>query len=145
MPIYLHLANLIVDEKAINNKYYGGIKAFRKKYIKKSLPYNQEDNQIFSISKMNADEFDIDELTSNGLSFDEKNRYSNDFVICLRYGGFLWSVEWLSENRIHAWHINCEVESKNWVERISKMSFDEIVEMSQSGFDPLITIKKKHY
>lgn len=51
---------------------------------------------------MNIDDFDIDLLTSNGLYFDDEKQESNDFTIVYRYGGLLWPVDWLKENRIFA-------------------------------------------
>ena len=70
MPIYLDLANLILDKRIIEKKYTGGIAQFRIDYINERHPMNQEDDELFSISKMNVDEFDINKgIHRNNLNF----------------------------------------------------------------------------
>ena len=102
MPIYVHLSNFIVDKKAVERSFNGGVDAFRERFMINSEPYNQEDNQLFSISRMNVDEFDIRRFIIGGLFFDEEKQYSNDFTICQRYGGIMWKVDWLLENKVFA-------------------------------------------
>ncbi|MBL0310458.1 MAG: hypothetical protein IPP77_12515 [Bacteroidetes bacterium] len=141
MPIYLHPSNLVVDKKAIASKYIGGIEAFREKYITQNEPFNQEDNQIFSISRWNPDEFDIDELVENGLFYDEKRNYSTDFTICTRYWEDSWHLDWIKQNKVFAGHIDCDENEKMEVERISNLTVDEIGELHDKGQNPLKTIK----
>ena len=104
MPIVLDLANLIIEKSIIEEKYSGGIDAFRERYIKSTSPKNSEDNMLFSLVKMNADEFDIDELVNNGLSFDETTQTSKDFTIYSKYGGAYWKYENLKSNTLFVWH-----------------------------------------
>ena len=104
MPIVLDLANLIVKKSTIEEKYHGGVGAFRERYIKSITPKNSEDNMLFSLVKMNADEFDIDELIDNGLSFNENTETSNDFTIYSKYGGAYWELENLNSNALYVWH-----------------------------------------
>ena len=104
MPIVLDLANLIIEKSLIEEKYIGGIDAFRERYIKSTLPKNSEDNMLFSLVKMNADEFDIDELIDNGLSFDGTTQTSKDFTIYSKYGGAYWELENLKSNTLFVWH-----------------------------------------
>jgi hypothetical protein len=50
MPVYIHLANLILDKQAVERKYSGGLDQFRKDYdICKEGP-STEDNEIFSLA-----------------------------------------------------------------------------------------------
>jgi hypothetical protein len=140
MPIYLHLANFIIDKHAVATKYLDGIDAFRQRYIIESASYNQEDNQLFSITRMNVDEFDIDELIDNGLSYDNLRKQSNDFTIYTRQGGLLWQADWLRKNRVFAWHIECDELEIKEAKRISYLSMDEITELDNKGLNPLKTI-----
>jgi hypothetical protein len=116
MRIYLHLTNFIVDKNAVSSKYLGGIDSFRQRYIVESEPYNQEDNHLFSITRLNVDEFDVNDFVENGLSYDELGQNSTDFTIYTRLTGLLWQVDWLRENRIFAWHIGCDEEEIKEVE-----------------------------
>ena len=104
MPIVLDLSNLIIEKSIIEEKYHGGLEAFRERYIKSITPKNSEDNMLFSLVKMNADEFDIDELIYNGLSYNENTQTSNDFTIYSKYGGAYWQLENLNSNSLFVWH-----------------------------------------
>ncbi len=53
MPVYLHLANLIVDKAAVDRKYAGGIEKFRLDYNIGGDNCNQEDDELFNIARMN--------------------------------------------------------------------------------------------
>ena len=55
MPVYIHLANLFIKKSAVENKYEGGIVKFREDFFISGDNYNQEDNELFSIAKMNTD------------------------------------------------------------------------------------------
>jgi len=70
MPVYIHLANLFIKKSAVENKYKGGIVKFREDFFISGDNYNQEDNELFSIAKMNTDEFDLDYLFSKGLDYE---------------------------------------------------------------------------
>ena len=75
--------------------------------------YNQEDDELFGVARMNADEFDIEKLIQGGLEYNEDTENSNDFVIITRYDGALWQTDWLDNNGIFAWHSNCIQEQKD--------------------------------
>lgn len=81
MPVYLHISNLIIDKKAIIKNYAGGIEQFRIDYEIPHSEINQEDDELCSLGKMNADEFDIDSLIAKGLSYDVDKQKSDDFTI----------------------------------------------------------------
>jgi len=93
MPVYLHIANLIISKKAVQEKYIGGLEKFREDYKIKTSEINQEDGQLFSLGQMNADEFEIEKLITNGLSFNEELQRSDDFTIVYRYGDIYWQVD----------------------------------------------------
>jgi hypothetical protein len=133
MPIYLNLANFIVDKKAIENHYTGGLEAFRAFFEKDFGFWKQEDNQLFSLVRMNYDEFNIDHLIDNGLFFDEEKQHSNHFVMYQRHHGFFWQVDWLKDNRVFAWHVDSNEKEIAEVNRISNMTLDEIHEVRLKG------------
>ncbi len=136
MPIYLHHSNLIILKSIIINKYKRGIEQFRCDYLSPKQELNQEDNELSSISKMNADEFDIQTLVKNGLHYDIKNNLSNDFVIVTRYGGLAWQVDWLQSNDVFTWHNECNQELINKANEIANLSMDEISKLFEVGVDP---------
>jgi hypothetical protein len=48
MPVYLHIFNLIIDKKAVIQKYSGRFEQFRIDYEILSSEINQEDDELFS-------------------------------------------------------------------------------------------------
>ena len=64
MPVYLNVFNLIINKTAIYEKYAGGVEQFRIDYKIPLSKINHEDDELFSLGQMNADEFDIDSLKS---------------------------------------------------------------------------------
>ncbi len=53
MPVYLHLANLIVDKAAVAHKYAGGIAQFRLDYKIGGDSYYQQFDELFNITSLN--------------------------------------------------------------------------------------------
>jgi hypothetical protein len=100
MPVYLHLANLIVDKAAVARKYAGGIEQFRLDYKIGEENYNQEDDELFNIARMNIDEFDIERLTSKGLHYEEEPEFSTEFV-SIKYDFPILRVIFLTIDRNH--------------------------------------------
>ncbi len=143
MPVYLDVFNLIVDKKALTGKYSGGINQFRIDYDIPLSKINQEDDELFSLGQMNADQFDIDHLVSSGLSFDIENQKSDDFTIVYRYGNNFWEVNWLEHNRVFAWHIETNNELKIKIVEISEMTVDDIGIQREKGNNLLRTIRLK--
>lgn len=68
MPIYIDIFSLVLDKKMIAQKYLGGIDQFRIGYHIPKSEINEEDDELFALGQMNADEFDIDALVAKGLS-----------------------------------------------------------------------------
>lgn len=144
MPTFIHLANLVFDKNTIANKYNGGCDQFRIDYNIDSNEFNQEDDELFSISAMNINEFDIDLLIERGLAFDNKLNQSNDFVAITRYGGALWKTDWFNHNGTFAWHSNCnEDQKKKAIEIAEKMTMDKIQEFAEKGINVFETIRTK--
>jgi len=141
MPVYLDIFNLIVNKKAVSGKYSGGINQFRIDYNIPLSEINQEDDELFSLGQMNADQFDIDHLISSGLSFDEENQKSDDFTIVYRYGNNFWEVNWLEHNSIFAWHIETNNKLKIKMTEICKMNVEDIVIQMEKGNNLLWTIR----
>lgn len=141
MPIYIDLFSLVLDKKIIAQKYHGGIHQFRIDYHIPESEINDEDDELFALGQMNADEFDIDALVAKGLSYDEAQQRSDDFTITCRYGDILWKVDWLEENGVFAWHIHTQESQKQRAIQISEMFVDEIFAEIEKGNNLLKTIK----
>ena len=86
MPICIDIFSLILDKKVIAQKYHGGLAQFRIDYHIPASEINEEDDELFSLRQMNADEFDLAALVAKGLSYDDKLLRSDDFTITCRYG-----------------------------------------------------------
>jgi hypothetical protein len=140
MPIYIHLSNLILDKQAVQARYPGGVEQFRIDFDIEADNYHQEDERLFSLATMNSDELDIDLLISKGLDFEEDKGSSSDFVILNRYGGAEWPVDWLTDNRLFAWHIDASPASIALAEQIGNESMDSIKVRYERGEDPFATI-----
>jgi hypothetical protein len=141
MPTYIHLANLIIRKSAIEQKVLGGCVAFRENYIFRNIELNQEDNDTFSLTRMNPDEFDLDTLIELGLAYDEGQNSSTDFTIVTRYGGILWEVNWLQQNGIYAWHVDSSTEEIALAKIKSDMLMSEMAEIIERGENPFPVIR----
>lgn len=141
MPVYLHLANLIVDKAAVARKYAGGLEQFRLDYRIGGYNFNQEDDELFNIATMNIDEFDLERLTSKGLHYEEEPGFSPDFVLKYRYAKTMWDVPWLQYTIIFAWHIHAKQELIDRAMEIGNMTVGEISEQQSKGIEPFATIR----
>ena len=142
MPVFIHLANLIFSKEIITDKYKGGENQFRIDFQIGKSEVNQEDDELFLIAKMNIDEFNIRELVEKGLSYNDLQNYSSDFVAITRYGGATWTVDWLKENKTFAWHTKCsKVQKEKAIEIGEKMTMDKIQELQEKGINLFETIK----
>jgi hypothetical protein len=130
MPVFLHLSNLIVQKESIKTLYKGGLAAFKKDMNFELSEYSQEDDELISFAGMNIDEFDLDieKLNQEGLFFNQKIHYSKHFTIYARYIGFLWTVEWLKENSLYAWHVNS---NKILIDKAIKMGSLTVAELEK--------------
>ncbi len=141
MPVFIHLSILVVDKKAIKKKYTGGISAFKNNYYWGEDTNNQEDDELFAVASMNSDDQDIEELISNGLSFDIKSQRSDDFTIVNRYGGALWPVSWLEHGYSFAWHVDAD---ENFIEKakaVDEMNMEIIADLFEEGINSFSTIR----
>lgn len=123
MPIAVDLCNLIIEKKVVRDFYRGGEEQFRKDTAFDKIKKNSEDDMLFSMAKMNPDEFSIDPLIKGGLHWDKAKGRSDDFVIHSRYGGFVWSPKAkLKTNMWFIWHMD-DLEWK--VKRAEYLGSDE--------------------
>jgi hypothetical protein len=144
MPVYLHIFNLIIDKKAVKQKYLGGIEQFRIDYEIPKSEINQEDDELFSLGQMNVDQFDIESLISKGLSYDIEGQKSDDFTIIYRYGDFLWDVNWVKHNRVFAWHVDTCPDLKLKMDKVCNMTMDDVTKLMEKGINVFNTIKQEH-
>ena len=137
MPIYIELANLVIDKEAVAAKYPGGIDGFRADhlYINDPETPHQEDGELFAIAAMNEDELydDSERLTQLGFRFNRDAPDQNEFAFVNRYGGAQHKPHWLRHNSLHAWHCNCPAPLQEKAERLGKSSIGELVEMQDRG------------
>lgn len=140
MPIYLHLATLIIDKEAIKRKYKGGITQFQIDYSTNSDNFHQEDHELFALAAMNVDEFNVEKLMEKGLDFDQKNQTSKDFTIKPRYGDYLWKPVWIKDNELFAWHQDASLELIKKADKIAHTNMDELSLQYEKGKDPFATI-----
>lgn len=101
MALYLHLSNLIFNKTSIDEERVKHHFQFRASEL------DQEDKYLLSFARMNPTEFDLEFLTELGLT-------QNDYVVTSRYGGKLWSADWLNIYSDYCWHIseNAKIEPK---------------------------------
>jgi len=142
MPIYLHIFNLIIEKKAVREKYEGGLNQFRLDYNLPASEIHQEDDELFALGQMD-EEIDVDSLTAKGLQFDYKTKRSNDFVLLYRYGDLSWKVDWLEDNKVFAWHVETHPTLKIKAKEISQMLMGDIIAEQEKGNNLFRTIKKQ--
>ena len=142
MPVYLDLANLVFEKRLLDQKYIGGCDQFRLDWNTINSEANEEDDELLSLASMNIDDFEIEKLIERGLEFNSDLQYSNDFVAISRYGGAHWEADWLNNNEIFAWHVNCDPKQKERAVQIAEvMTMDKIQELSDKGINVFKTIK----
>ena len=142
MPIHIHLANLIIRKTAIDEKVVGGCYAFRSSLLYQGNKLNQEDDEVFSMTRMNPDEFDIDILIALGLDYNESTYSSIDFTIVTRYGGMLWEADWLAHDTTYAWHTSADPSSIQEAKNKSEQLMDDVIAMNERGENPFPVIRK---
>ncbi len=140
MPVYIHLANLLVPKNTIEINYEGGIKQFKIDF-NAGAEYFQEDDELFCVAGMNEDEFNTELLQQRGLRFNSQLQQSTDYVILTRYGGTEWPVNWLEDNEVYAWHIACAPSSKQKAKAYEEMLMSEIEDAFNRGENPFAVIK----
>lgn len=143
MPIFIHLANLIIPKKVVEEKYPGGIKKFKEVNDFEGENHNQEDDELFGISRKFVHEFDLGMLISKGFEYDKKNHRSNDFILLPRKGKLPWEVEWLNQNGVFAWHTDTDPELIKRANFIANEIDTEMVKRSaEIGVNLLLPIRK---
>lgn len=140
MPVFIHLANLIIPKSILEEKYPGGVSKFRKEYKIDEENNHQEDRELFNLAAMNSSEFDILDLMENGISYDSKTIFSEDFTIIHRYGGTAWEPRWLRYNAVFAWHKTADEKAIQKAEEIANVTVDKIAEAFDRGEKPWETI-----
>jgi hypothetical protein len=141
VPVYINIANIVVEKATIEKKYQGGIKQFKIDYSFGEGKLHQEDDELFAIALQNIFESDISDLVEKGLDFDAVNDWSNDFAILLMHGGDSWKVDWLEHNAVFAWHKKCDPKQIETAQEIGNMLMDDINAAFERGENPFKTIR----
>ncbi len=144
MPVFINnVANIIIQKTTIKEKYIGGIKQFKIDYSYGDETYNQEDDELFSITYQNLYSGEFQYLYEKGLHYDKLNDYSKDFVPAFYFGGLLWKADWLNANAAFAWHKDCEPKQIERAQQIGNMLMDDIIAANERGEKLFATIRKK--
>lgn len=143
MPVYIHLANLILRKEAIAKRYPGGVSQFRIDFKIDEIETRQEDDELFLIAQMNTDDFYLDELVARGLHYDVQRNFSSDFTMLGRYdSNFEWETNWLEHNGVYAWHKDADTEVIARARCFDWISMNQIAEGFDGGENPFAVIRK---
>jgi hypothetical protein len=140
MPIYVDLANLIIEKETVRRKYQGGIEQFRLDYKFGEESVNQEDELLFSLTCMKASEFPVDNLVAKGLHFDMVSQSSTDFAVIERFSDFRWKLAGLDNNSVFVWHVNTPIHQIERAKEIGNMLMEDLLKLLDAGENPLRTI-----
>lgn len=143
MPILIHLANLIIPKKTVAKKYPGGIEKFREENDFEGENLNQEDDELFGITRKFVHEFDLGILIEKGFEYDKKRHRSDDFLLLPRKGNAPWQVEWLHDNGVFTWHRDTDPELIKRANFIAHELDAEMIKRSADrGVNLLLPIRK---
>ena len=143
MPVYIEIANIVIEKQTIQKKYKGGIRQFKIDYSFGEGKLHKEDDELLLLAYMNLFDSDIRYLINKGLQHDEVNQSSNDFAILYMYGGDTWKVDWLDSNAAFAWHKKCDPKQIEQAQKIGNSYVDDIKAAIDRGENPFQTIKSK--
>lgn len=132
MPLFIHLANLIIPKSVVEAKYPGGIQKFKEENDIDGENLNQEDDELFGISRKFVHEFDLGMLIQKGFEYDKANHKSTDFVLLPRKGKAPWEVDWIKSNGVFVWH---ESTGTDLIERANFIAHELDAEMVQRSAD----------
>lgn len=139
MPTYIHPANLVLEIKAVESHYKGGLNAFYADH--KNWKEIHEDNEIIRVAAMNVDDFDIDLLVERGLEFDPVKQSSSHFCVYGRYGYIGWVCPWLVMGDVFCWHVNCDEELIDRAKNIMNTPVNDLSDAFDRGENPFQVIK----
>lgn len=122
MPLYLNLANLIVQKKSIVNKYQGGLSAFLKDSNWRNIEFDSQDDELILFAAMNPDEFDFEFFEKAGFIEHE------DYFVLTRYASEEKLPYWLQQNAVFVWHSDCPPNQVKLVEKYCTASTEVFFE-----------------
>lgn len=133
---------MIIPKTVVQAKYPGGIKRFRAENNFTDKNHNQEDDELFAISRKFVHEFDIGMLIKKGFNYDKNNHFSNDFVLLPHKGKAPWTVDWIDTNGVFAWHTSTHPDLIKRADFIAHEVDSEMVARSaQLGVNLLLPIR----
>ena len=142
MPIFIHLANLIIPKSIVEAKYPNGIKGFLADNDFSGKNHNQQDDELFSISRKFIHEFDIGMLIQKGFHYDKEKHFSNDFMLLPRKGKAPWQTEWLEQNGVFVWHTSSHPDSIQRANFIAhELDAETIKRSAELGVNLLLPIR----
>lgn len=120
MPLYVNLANLIVQKQNIESKYPGGLSAFLKDSNWGNIEFDSQDDELVLFAAMNPDEFEFFE----NASFIKHE----DYFVLTRYASEEKLPDWLQQNAVFVWHSDCPPNQVKLVEKYSTVSAEVFFE-----------------
>jgi len=122
MPLYLNLANLIVQKQNIESKYLDGLNAFLKDSNWGNIEFDSQDDELILFAAMNPDEFDYEFFEKAGFIEHE------DYFVLTRYAKEEKLPDWLQQNAVFVWHSDCPTDQVKLVEKYSTASSEVFFE-----------------
>lgn len=122
MPLYLNLANLIVQKQNIESKYPGGLAAFLTDSKWGNVEFDSQDDELILFAAMNSDEFDFEFFEKAGFIEYE------DYIVLTRYVSEEKLPDWLQQNPVFVWHTDCPTNQVKLVEKYSLASAEVFFE-----------------
>lgn len=119
MPLYIHLANLVLQKSVIESKYKGGLSQFIKDSNWGKVEYDSQDDELLLFASMNPDEFDFEFLDKAGFL------ETQDYFVITRYSSQENMPDWLQQNRVFIWHSNCSQNQIQLAKKYSETNVDE--------------------
>ena len=121
MPVFCCISQLVVNKKALLEKYDGGVEAFKKRFgFNKER--DREDTELLSFVSMDAAQFQI----LPELGYDRATNTATDYVLIYRYEGLIWPVDWVETDKVFIWHKNCKLSAYKRAMEIETIPLDEL-------------------
>jgi len=122
LPVYCHISQLVVNKKALTEKYDGGVEAFKKRFgFNKDR--DREDTELLSFVSLDAAQFQI----LPELGYDRATNTATDYVLIYRYEGLIWPVDWVKTDKVFIWHTDCKLSAYKRAMEIETIPIPELL------------------
>ena len=122
MPVYCDISQLVVAKKTLQEKYSGGVEAFKKRFNWEKGK-DREDAELLSFLSMHAASFEI----LPELGYDAATNTATDYVLIYRYQGLIWDVDWVETDKVFIWHKDCKLSAYNRAMEIETIPIPDLL------------------